>query len=95
MEKRKVLIVSCTKFYGGGEIFVSRVFPQLEEYYDFFYQVRSKDLYEILPFEHKFFIEHEVSLSEKLYLRGNDSTIQNRYCCFEWKSSYIYGSFLA
>ena len=66
MEKRKVLIVSCTKFYGGGEIFVSRVFPQLEEYYDFFYQVRSKELYEILPSEYKFFVEHEVSFKREI-----------------------------
>ena len=66
MEKRKVLIISCTPFYGGAEIFVSQVFPKLEEFYDLFFQVRSDKLYNNLSVSKKFFLDAQVSFFEEI-----------------------------
>lgn len=61
MERRKVLIVSCTPFYGGAEIFVSRIFPKLETQFDIYYQVRSRELYDKLESDTKYFLDESFS----------------------------------
>lgn len=66
MEKRKVLIVSCTSFYGGAEIFINRIFPRLVGSYKFFYQVRNKELYDKLPSEDKYLINEDVSFMQEI-----------------------------
>ena len=71
MVKRKVLIVSCTPFYGGAEIFVRQVFSVLESQFDLFYQVRNQDLYEKLTTERKYLVGGELSFWDEIkFARG-------------------------
>ena len=64
MGKKKVLIVSCTPFYGGAEIFVKQIFPILEDQFDIYYQLRSYDLYNELSSKNKYFLIVNVFLGE-------------------------------
>lgn len=42
VERRNVLIVSCTPFYGGGEIFIKRVVPYFKKYNVYVYLKSNK-----------------------------------------------------
>lgn len=66
MKKKKVLIVSCTPFYGGAEIFVKQIFPVLENQFDIYYQVRSYDLYGELDSTNKYFLDKNVSFGGEI-----------------------------
>lgn len=61
MGKKKVLIVSCTPFYGGAEIFVKQIFPILEDQFDIYYQLRSYDLYNELSSKNKYLLDEAIS----------------------------------
>ncbi|WP_069660393.1 glycosyltransferase family 4 protein [Arcticibacter eurypsychrophilus] len=50
---KKVLIISPTLFFGGGEVFIAEVFPRLEGVIDIYYWVSNKQLYNNLETSQK------------------------------------------
>ena len=46
---KKLLIISVSTFYGGGESFITNTLTSLQNYFDVYYIVRDGTLYDFLP----------------------------------------------
>lgn len=100
---KSILVVSSSKFYGGGEVFISNVFFPLEKKYNIFYAVKNETLYSHCNKNNRIFLPKERRKSIKLinrYIKENNisaivfngNSILSPFIHCKFKIAYIHSN---